>query len=309
MKCSFCDRDAIHYKKYEGNWYCKIHFLESVEKKVKQTIRKFKLIGKKEKIGVALSGGKDSTSLLYILKKIYEKNPRIKIVAISIDEGVGQHRKNSLKKAKELTKMLNVEHHIFSFKKEFGFSINEIAKKVLEKGFSVCSVCGVLRRWLLNKKARELKITKLATAFNLDDECQSIIMNVLKGDLLRLARINPLPQIIKDEKFVPRIKPLMFVPEEETKLYAKIRNLPFDESICKYKKYNTLRFETQKFLNLLEEKSPGIKNSLVNSGLKLAELLRKKIKTEKIKYCRICGEPTSKNVCRACELRRFFGFL
>ena len=278
-------------------------------KRIFNTISKYKLVENGDKIAVALSGGKDSSSLLFILNKIFKNNPNVQIFALSIDEGIKKHRKKSLEKAKELTKKLGIKHYLFSFKKEIGITVDEIAKDVLKKGVSLCSYCAVFRRWLLNKKARELGATKLAVAFNLDDESQTILMNVIKRDILRLARTSPMPEIIRNKKFVPRIKPLMFISENEIRLYAKIRNFPFDESVCPYRKYNTLRVETYNFLNALEEKSPGIKYSLVKSGLKIAEILKGSIREEKIRYCEICGEPSSKKVCKACELKKSLGLL
>ena len=296
----------MYYRTNEGNYYCKYHFVKSIEKKVKKTIREYNLIKPGDKIAVALSGGKDSASLLYMLHKFFKDNSKIEIFAILIDEGIPEHRDPSIEKAKELVKMLDIKLHIFSFKEEFGFTIQEIGKAVLKRGKHPCEYCGVLRRWLLNKKARELGATKLATAFNLDDETESIIMNVIKGDIIRLARESPLSSIISHPKFVPRIKPLIFIPEEEVRLYADLNKLPYDGSRCPFRKYNSLRVETHEYLNELEKKSPGIKHMLMRNGLKLANIVREKLdfSNNPIRECSICGEPSTSKICKACQLRK-----
>ncbi|MHC1585912.1 MAG: TIGR00269 family protein, partial [Candidatus Syntropharchaeia archaeon] len=72
MKCGKCEKEAIIYQRYSGMHLCSYHFKEDVERKVKRNIRKYSMIGKGEKIAVALSGGKDSSVLLYVLKRIFQ---------------------------------------------------------------------------------------------------------------------------------------------------------------------------------------------------------------------------------------------
>ena len=215
-----------------------------------------------------------------------------------MDEGIEKYRSKCVEKSKILCEELGVKQYIFSFKEEFGFTVDELAEK-LESGY--CGACGLLRRYLLNKKARELGANKLATGHNLDDECQSIVMNILKGDLLRLARVGPMPYLAKHPKFVVRIKPLIRIPENESMLYGRIRKIPSFPKKCPYSRDNPLRGKTRDFLNSLEETSPGIKYSLYESALKIASVVRKKFKSGKIGSCEKCGEPSSQKICRVCQ--------
>jgi uncharacterized protein (TIGR00269 family) len=299
MKCSFCRDESVYFRRNEGHYYCKKHFIKNIEKRMKRTIRINKLIENGDRIAVTVSGGKDSGNVLFLLNKIFKTNPKIKIFAITLDEGIKGYRNKSVKKSEILCKKLGVKQHIFTFKKEFGLSVDELSKK-MKSGY--CGSCGLLRRYLLNKKARELKATKLATGHNLDDECQSILMNVLKGDLLRLVRAGPMPILAKHEKFVPRIKPLINIPEEESELYAKINGIPFFPKKCVYSIDNPLRGQTRKFLNDLDKSSPGIKYNLYESSLKIIPFIRTKFKSGKIDLCKKCGEPSSQEVCKVCEL-------
>jgi len=301
MKCSFCHDEPVYFRRNEGHYYCKKHFIKNIEKRVKRTIRINKLVENGDRIAVAVSGGKDSANVLFLLNKIFKNNPRIEIFAITLDEGIKGYRDKSIKKSKIFCKKIGVKQYIFTFDKEFNITVDKLSKK-MKSGY--CGSCGLLRRYLLNKKARELNATKLATGHNLDDECQSILMNVLKGDLLRLVRGGPMPMLTKHEKFVPRIKPLITIPENESELYAKINDIQFFPKKCVYSGDNPLRGQTRNFLNNLDETSPGIKYNLYESSIKIMPFIRMKFKSGKIGLCKKCGEPSSQEVCKICELMK-----
>ena len=184
---------------YSGEKLCKSHFTEYFENKVLKTIRQFELIDKEENFGIALSGGKDSLTVLYIFNKLSKQNPRIKINAIAIDEGIVGYRDKTLETAKKFCEKNNIKLHIFSYKEEFGLTLDEMLK-ILD--VRPCTICGIFRRYLLNKKSKELKLTKLATGHNLDDECQSILMNQLKNNIQASARLGPKVGLIHDEMSV-----------------------------------------------------------------------------------------------------------
>jgi uncharacterized protein (TIGR00269 family) len=257
------------------------------------------LIVSGDKIAIAFSGGKDSSNTLFLLNKIFKNNPKVVFFTITINEGIEGYRNKCLEKSESFCKKLNVKQYIFSFKEEFGLTIDDLSKK-MDSGY--CGTCGLLRRYLLNKKARELGATKLATGHNLDDEFQSILMNIQKGELLRLAMMGTIPKISKNSKLVQRIKPLILIPENESKLFAKINKIPFGKKNCPNSVDNPLRGETRKFLNRLEETSPGIKYSLYESASKFVPFIKNKFKSEKINYCKNCKEPSSRNICRVCEI-------
>lgn len=299
MKCSFCQKKSVYFRRNEGHRYCEKHFTKNIEKKVKRTLGSNKLIERGDKVAIAYSDGKDSANVVFLLNNIFRDNINIKLFVITLDEGIKGYRDKAVKKSESFCKSLGLEQHIFSFKKDFGFTVDHLAKK-MKSGY--CGSCGILRRYLLNKKVRELGATKLATGHNLDDECQSILMNVLKGDLLRLVRVGPMPQITGHPKFVTRIKPLITIAESESILFGKINNIPSYPKKCPYSVDNSLRGETRKFLNSLEESSPGIKYSLYESALKIVPFVRTKFKMGKIGSCKKCGEPSSQSICKVCEL-------
>ncbi|MFP4655590.1 MAG: TIGR00269 family protein [Methanohalobium sp.] len=298
IKCTKCDNESIIYQKYSGMHLCKKHFVEDAERKIKLTIRKNYNIGRDETIAVALSGGKDSTVLLYVLNKIFGERPDINLVAITIDEGIEGYRSHTIQKSKELADKLGVRHIIRSFAEEYGLTLDELT--VRERLHGACSYCGVLRKKLLNKTANEVGATRLAIGHNLDDEAQTILLNHLKGDVSRLVRLDPPRKI---EGLTLRAKPLRSIPEKEVALYAIVNELPMDFSECPYA-HEAIRGEVRDMLNEFEASHPGTKHSLLSGFQKLVPILAKEYPPEKNKLseCRVCGDLCTEGLCQACKL-------
>src|SRR3989338_4263622 len=279
-----------------GERLCKSHFTDYFESKVFKTIRQFELVGKEENLGVALSGGKDSLTTLHILNKLSKQNPKIRINAIAIDEGISGYRDKTLKTALDFCGKNNIELHIFSYKEEFGLTLDEMLKILNVKP---CTICGIFRRYLLNKKSRDLKLTKLATGHNLDDECQSIFMNQMRNDIRSSARLGPKAGLLQNELFVQRIKPLYLCTEKEVTTYAFVNGLLDSFNECP-NAVHSFRAQVRDTLNDLENKFPGTKYSIVNSFLQTLPFLKEKFRSGDIKICKNCGEPSSNDVCNAC---------
>jgi len=297
----------VYYRIYEGTHLCERCFCYSIEKRVKRTIRKNHLISPGDRIGVAVSGGKDSMVVLEIMSKIVKPRRDMEILAITIDEGVKGYRDKCIPLVRKFCKSLGIEHRVFSFKREFGKTLDEKIQELPSKDYGIdvpCTFWGVGRRYLLNKKGRELGLTKICLGHNLDDEAQSVIMNYLRGDLPRAARMGAGP-IKEDEKFIPRIKPLRMIPERETTLYALLRNIPFHSQHCPYR--SGLRLEVREFLHKLEDAHPGIKFTVLETFDKVFPLIKEAVHSQKreVYYCEKCGEPSAKRICKTCELWGF----
>ncbi len=294
--CIKCHREAVTYVRYNGAHLCDEHFLQYVERRAKKEIRQQIDLDGVTKLAVALSGGKDSSVALCILVESLRQRPGLQIVAITVDEGIFGYRPKTLVKAAELTAWLGVEHHIISFKDMIGKEMDEIAKAMSDKG--ACTYCGVLRRRCMNSLARELGAEVLATGLNLDDTAQSILMNFTRGDIERLARLGP--HIKVQPGLIPRIQPLRLIPENETYLYALLRELPFSDDECPYAD-SALRNEYREIVNRLEDKHPGTKHSIVASYDSIRPMLLKTYPPAELGRCD-CGEPTSNQKCMTCSL-------
>ncbi len=292
MKCQRCSKTAVIYQKYSNAHLCKPHFIEDVERKIKRDIRKFKMVERGDRIAIALSGGKDSIVLLYVLHKIFQNRPDIELSALTIDEGIRGYREKTVPHAVELTEELGIQHTIRSFEDEFGITLDELTRK---KETAACTLCGVLRKNLLNKAARELGATKLALGHNLDDEAQTILMNYMRGDVDRMTRMSGVIQ----PGMVLRIKPLRSIPENEVALYGFLNNLPVSTDECPYAG-EALRNEIREMLNNYEVKHPGTKYSLLGGFETISQSLRSP--ETHIVRCEKCGEPSSETLCKTCRL-------
>ncbi len=300
MSCKICiEKPVIKLPNSEVS-LCKKCYIRYFENKVKKTITNYRLIEKNDHLVIACSGGKDSTTLLYLIRKITSNRRDIKITALAIDEGIHGYRNESLKFLKEFCKNNEINLEIYSYEKEFGKSLDAILKTYT--GIP-CSICGVLRRYLLNKKSKDLKATKLATGHNLDDEAQSIMMNYFRNNIRISARMGPKTGILRNPKFIPRIKPLYLLTEKEVTAYAFLKGFmdKFNECPNSSQAY---RNEIRNILNNLENKYPGTKHCVVESFLETLPLLREHYKSEKslLKTCIKCDELSSKDICKTCEL-------
>lgn len=303
VKCFYCKNPASTYRPYSGEYLCRSCFSRSIEKKVQKTINKYSLLEETDVVAVAVSGGKDSLSLLNILYKLERGLHATRLVAITIDEGISNYREESLKFAKELSSKLGIEHKIYSFKDIFSYTFDELINLLREYDVdysSPCSYCGVLRRTALNYGARDVGATKLATAHNLDDESQTMIMNFLRADFNRIFRTGPKLEKIH-EGFVPRIKPLTEIPEREIVLYAYFNSLPLHSQSCPYAQ-EALRNDARRFLNEMEATRPEVKYNILRTGDRIRSLTRFLDQGLKIEVCMKCGEPTTQSLCKSCRI-------
>ena len=166
-----------------------------------------------------------------------------------------------------------------------------------------CTICGVLRRQLLNKAARKLKVTKIATGHNCDDEAQSIVMNIFRHNNAALTRLGVVTGIQKDKLFVPRIKPLYFMLEKEVMVYAYLRRLLDKFVECKYAQ-SSYRTSIRDMLNNFEKAYPGTKHSILASFLDMLPALKYQYSKNKdrVNYCKLCHEPAANHICKTCQL-------
>jgi len=289
IPCSTCRRPAIIFQRYSGLHLCRTHFVADFDSKAKRAIRQHRWITPGDRIGVAMSGGKDSSALLHFLVKLLGKRRDVSLVAFTIDEGIEGYRDCAT--ARRIAEDLGVEHISASFAECFGITVDEIVRK---KGDRLsCSFCGVLRRQLLNRVAKQQGVTRLALGFNLDDEAQSVLMNVLRGDADRLLRAAG-----GAEGLVPRIKPFMYIPEREVALYALLHVEGFEIGRCPYS-HNALRADVRNLLNDYAWRHPATRYSLVNLGERLSGMGAGETSASGI--CDTCGEPFI-GECRACRM-------
>jgi len=265
-----------------------------IERKVCETIEKYGLLSKEDKVVVALSGGKDSTSVLWILKKLgYD------VSGLMIDLRLGDWSEKNKENMVGFCKELGVKLHVIDLRRELGGGIcfiKDVVKR--KKGLTGCSVCGVIKKWLLNRWAKKLGADKIVTGHNLDDEAQTVLMNFLKGNVLLGAGFGPFTGLESSCKgFVQRVKPLFFIPENEIRKFSKKMKFPvlYERCPCAF---GTYRVETRAWVDNF---SDAEKLKIVNGWLKVVPGLRGGFSGE-VGVCGICGEPARGEICNACKI-------
>jgi uncharacterized protein (TIGR00269 family) len=302
MKCSICKKNiAIYYQKHSGLYFCKDCFIKHIAKKVRKNLGK-DILKQGVKVGIGLSGGKDSLVMAHFLNEFYKPIPNSNIVAIIVDEGISGYRDEGIDYAVEFCRKNDIPYVITSFKKHIGYTLDEMIKIAKNKKLSMnpCSFCGVIRRKILNNIARNERCNYLAIGHNLDDMAQAIFMNYIEGDIKKLAILG---NNANNSLFVKRIKPLRTIPEDEIILLADLINLKYHKSPCPYSSIS-YRAEISDILDKLEKNHPGIKYSIVSGHTKLLKYLPSE---KNMKTCKYCNEPSASEVCKVCMFLKKLG--
>ena len=293
MRCKICKKDAIIYLPSHNLALCEDHFFEFCKKRVKKAIDKYGLFKKEDKILVALSGGKDSLTLAYILKELdYE------IEGYYIDLGIGTYSENSYLKVKDFSEKFGIKIHIERVGDFFwGLSIPEIAYITRRPS---CSVCGHIKRYLMNRFGYENGFTVLATGHNLDDEVGVLFGNLINWKMGYLKRQSPLLPP-SDKRLIKKVKPLVLCAERDIAAFALTYGVDYIEMECPHVKGSTYLYN-KGLMNKLEEKSPGSKLRFYQGFLQNQNLF-KDSEEVKLKECEVCGYPTTSKVCTFCNIR------
>lgn len=223
---------------------------KKIESMCRKAIFDFHLLDGQKKIGVALSGGKDSLTMLIMLNAINGKgfesfDLHAFCVSGSFSCGASLHQ-NYLK---TVCKQLNIPLHIAQTNQE---------KQPLD-----CYVCARKRRKLLFEMAKNEGISTLAFGHHRDDLIQTLLMNLFhKGEFsTMLARIE------MKKINMTLIRPLIYVQEELIKSFAK--QMGFLRITCQCEKgQHSYRKKTDLLIQEIEELYPNIRQNLLHSALK-----------------------------------------
>jgi len=296
----------VFYQRHTGKKLCKECFFEDVLQRVKKEVERHRMFSQNDKLLLALSGGKDSFVLLDVLVQIHSPS---KMVALSIIEGIrGYNRPQDIERLRSIVRSYGIDHFVVSAKQYLGYSVDDFAEAQLKLYGKLrippCTYCGLARRRIMNVFAREIGASRVVTAHNLDDEAQTYIMNLLRGDPARIVQVHPQAPLLS-RLFIRRVKPLRKIYEYETAAYAYLKGFRFQEVECPYLDMRpTLRARIRRFLYELEANSPGALLKLVEFLDTILEPYVKKLKLPELPRCKRCGEPTSygRDLCKLCEL-------
>lgn len=305
-RCKWCGGEAEVFLPYARLRLCRMHFRDYVVRRVRQTIERYRMISEGERVLVALSGGKDSLVLLHIFSMLNSgevpgASLDCEVEAVTLDLGIRGYSAKSIDVARSHCKKLGVRHHVVRIAEVAGFTIDDVASR---GGRPACSVCGTVKRYVLNKVGVELGFDRLATGHNLDDEAAVLLSNYVSANVELLSRQSPV--LPGRERMISRIKPLFEVSESETAMYAYFEGLKPVEEECPYAVApSTHRFK--RVLDMLENEAPATKISMIRGFLKKIKPLLEEANKALLKSCNVCGYPSSSDMCSFCRLRRIYG--
>lgn len=296
MSCSVCDEEATVRLRYANLRLCPEHFAARTEKVVAEAIRSFRMFTPKERLLVAISGGKDSLALWHILGKLgYQAD------GVHLDLGIEGYSATSRRLSEEFARGHGYRLWVVSVAEELGDTLQGLVRRSREKP---CSLCGVVKRYLLNKFAWEGSYDVLLTGHNLDDETATLLGNLLRWEEDYLARQQPV--LPGEGKLVRRAKPLIFLTREELKIYCLVEGIDYVRCDCPNAEGARSIFLRQ-VLAEIEERYPATKLTFLRGFLKLRERFRPAEPVE-LHECPSCGMPTAaEGLCRFCRLKERVG--
>lgn len=297
MKCKICGELALVGLRSHNAAFCGKCYLEFFRRQVKKGIESKKLFSPRDRILVALSGGKDSLGLMLELhEQGYNTEGLFVDLAIPESSSAARQVVEKFCAAHELAlKVINLADEDLAI---------PIVKKYLRR--PVCSVCGKIKRHIFNREAIRGGYDVLATGHNLDDEVGRLFSNTLRWDLAYLSDQGPLLEA--EPGFARKVKPLWRLTEFETANYAFMRNIPHHSAPCPYSpgaSFTVLKGIMQD----LETAMPGKKLDFYQGFLergKTAFAMREKENGKTLYPCAHCGSPTSgSELCGVCRIREF----
>ncbi|KAN0097809.1 hypothetical protein V8E55_002255 [Tylopilus felleus] len=297
--CALCQKaKAILKRPKTGQQICKECLFFVFETEVHHTITEAKLFKPGDKVAIGASGGKDSTVLAYVMKTLNDRyNYGLDLYLLSIDEGITGYRDDSLETVKRNQQQYNLPLKILTYEELYGWSMDAIVSEIGKK--NNCTFCGVFRRQALDRGAASLNVDHIVTGHNADDIAETVLMNIMRGDIARLGRCTLI--CTKGEDSIKRSKPFKYAYEKEIVMYAYFKKLDYFSTECIYSP-DAYRGHARTFLKDLEVARPSAIIDIIHSGE--AFEVREDVKaTQKPQQtCKRCGYMSSNELCKACTL-------
>lgn len=291
MKCKKCaEKASIHMRQHKLA-LCKEHYLDWVPEQTQRFIELYKMFTAHERILIAVSGGKDSLALWDVLQRLgYQAD------GLYIGLGINSEQSYSAESQKHCESFANQHGFkliVYDVAQEYGTSIPKAAQLTRRGREKPCSVCGLTKRYVMNRIAQEQGYDVLATGHNLDDEAAVLFGNTMRWQVGYLQRQGPV--LHTRPGFTRKVKPFCRLYERETAAYAFLRDIDYIYDECPYAEGATSIYHKQ-VLNQLEGDRPGAKLSFYLSYLKAKGSMTFSSELEQpelLHACSNCHQPTS----------------
>ena len=218
---------------------------------IRKAIDDYHMIDVNDKIAVGISGGKDSLTLLYGLRRLKDFYPiPFELSAITVDLGFEQYDTALLS---QYVKQLNIPYYVDK---------TEIASIVFDhkKEANPCSLCSRLRKGAFNERAKAIGCNKIAYAHHKDDVLESFLMSLLYEG--RIHTFSPITRLGRSE--LELIRPLIYVREGEVASFAREQELPISKNPCPADGI-TKRQEAKELICSLKTTVPDVKERIFSA--------------------------------------------
>lgn len=293
MRCRKCSQKAVINMRQHKLALCQTHFLEWVPEQVQRFIEKYKMFRREERVLVAVSGGKDSLSLWDILHRLGYQADGL-YIGLGIDEGL-QYSAKSQALTEKFALQRGLTLHVVDVQQEYAESVTMLAERTNRGKEKPCSVCGLTKRHIMNRVARDGGYSVLVTGHNLDDEAAVLFGNTFNWLAGYLVRQSPVLEANRPG-LVRKAKPLCRIYEREMAAYAVLSGIEYIYEECPYSEGSTTLYYKE-ILNRMENDRPGAKLNFYLSFLqaKANGLFAPQADPDiaLLHACPNCGQPTS----------------
>jgi len=298
MKCKICRRPAAIEIRRHHAVFCRDHFFEHMTRQVERTIHDYRMIEPGDRLLLGVSGGKDSLALWDLLTDL-----GYPVDGVYIELGIGGERgysSESRQLAEQYAKNRDLHLRVVDLATEYGYTIPEAAA---ETGRVACSVCGLSKRYVLNRIAHDGGYDVLVMGHNLDDEAAMLMSNTLTWNVDYIGRQRAvLPST--DQGLVKKVKPLLRIAERETAAYCVLKGIDYEVEECPMVGGNT-GIRVKQWLNEMESQRPGTKQQFLFGFLdrvsdQFASAHQEQVELQE---CDNCAQPTTSDRCAFCRLQ------
>jgi tRNA(Ile)-lysidine synthase TilS/MesJ len=290
-RCRICNASTKILRITEFNLKtCRSCYPRFYERRVRRTLERYDMVQEGDRVAVAISGGKDSSALLYAMRRLGVVMG-FEVLALHFHLGMGDYSDRNLALVEEQAVKLGVPLEVIHIT-DSGLRIQRV------KGWYPCAVCGAIKRALLNREARRIGAAVMATAHTMED----ILLFTFKN-LLSHKYYVPQPVLPPLDGTARKIKPLMFTPERFNSIYCYLRQITYFDEKCPEWSHRAHAFKD--VFAHMEEIIP-------NSNLQLLISLMEALPAEEEhtwnpqSRCPRCGELTNQDLCTICQLKDWY---